>query len=407
MSQRLRVAVVVLCGIIILMTRNVPYTPSSRLFLGYETKLQIVERLHAQREKIAMDYFKHQKEVYQHEIPSEVDVAVVIVTMKREQNNSDYVVHTAAYMDKALRADRHFNTTFMFVCNVDNHPERHTGATHVAKYLPYIQKVASKNNLGISEPIAIPEIRPSDQIEKRRWQEIGDYVFCLNASMIFKPKFVLVLEDDVIPSDYTLSTLYYTLKHRLAVLDQEPERPRKPFTYLRLFYLLREEGFISIVAFGDLFKHGCLECIVGIFELLGLMCVFTVPLYLWQVGLNAVSTDVRVNVKVMRVCAVTVMVISLVASRNGMMEIRRVSPQLYYLGHGRLSITSAVLYPSYIVPDLVQHLQQNTDRHKDLELYKFSVQTGRKGYQLEPNIFSHIGVWSSLRGQRPIDEFIK
>lgn len=406
MALRLFVVLVISCGLSLLLTRNIPFSLSSQLFYDYKTKSGKVEEAYLERANTAEEYLKRQPPVSEHKVFTGVDLVVVIVTVKRDGNNSDYVVQTAALTDKALQTDRHFDKKLMFVCNVDNRPDSHSGATYLAKYMPYIRKMDSKNNMGITPQVPIPKVKHSDKIEKRRWQEFEDYAFCLNASMLFKPKLVLVLEDDVVPLESMFNTLHFTLKHRLNVLNDEYDRPEKTFTYLRLFYLLDQMDFISIHAIGDLFLNGCLECNVGLFDLLGLVCVFTVPLYLWMAGLRAVSSEVKVDVKMMRLCCLTVIVIALVVSRNGLMEIRRVSPQLYYLGNGRVSSLSAVLYPGYIVPDLVRHFQQNTDRHKDIELYKFSVLRGQRGYQLEPNIFHHIGYMSSLRGQRHIEEFV-
>ena len=393
-------------GTIYLLTKDIPYSPSSRLFQSYTNKLKRVEYLHTERVRTAKNYFQGYKKTWGPETNfTDSDIAVVIVTVGRDRHDSDYVIQTAAFTDIAIRMDTLFRKKIMFICNVDEHPESHIEALNLAKYIPYIQKKDSKNNMGINSSVDTVKVRHSDKIDKRRMKETEDYVYCLNASLMFKPKFVLVLEDDVVPFEEMFSVLHHVMQDRLHVLNDD-KQSAKHFTYLRLFYLLYDQDFISLNGVGDALKVGCAECLVGLYELGAIVCVFTPLLYILAIGWKTAISCVNLDRRVLRNCCLVVLVVALFTSRNGILEARRVSPQLYYLGHGRVSSTPAVLYPSHIIPDLVKHLQRNTDRHKDLEIYKFSVKTGRKGYQLEPNIFNHIGIWSSLRGQRSIEEFI-
>jgi len=75
---------------------------------------------------------------------------------------------------------------------------------------------------------------------------------------------------------------------------------------------------------------------------------------------------------------------------------RLFAPYAHYLVPDKFCCTQAILYTAKYAQDVAAYLDRtscNETFHKDDALWKFAT----LGYLMQPNVFEHIGVWSSVR----------
>jgi len=75
---------------------------------------------------------------------------------------------------------------------------------------------------------------------------------------------------------------------------------------------------------------------------------------------------------------------------------RLLAPYAHYLVSDKFCCTQAILYTAQTARDLAAYLDNascNETYHKDDALWQFTT----SGYLMQPNVFEHVGVWSSVR----------
>jgi len=77
---------------------------------------------------------------------------------------------------------------------------------------------------------------------------------------------------------------------------------------------------------------------------------------------------------------------------------RLFSPYLHYLVSDKFCCTQAMLYTAKGAHDVATYMDNtscNETYHKDDALWKFNASGYR--YLIQPNVFEHVGVWSTVR----------
>jgi len=96
-------------------------------------------------------------------------------------------------------------------------------------------------------------------------------------------------------------------------------------------------------------------------------------------------------------CCIYCGLIALCIGRVHMHSWRRLlAPYAHYLVSNKFCCTQAILYTSQTACDLAAYLERtscNETYHKDEALWTFTT----SGYLMQPNVFEHVGVWSSVR----------
>jgi len=96
-------------------------------------------------------------------------------------------------------------------------------------------------------------------------------------------------------------------------------------------------------------------------------------------------------------CCIYCGLIALCVGRVHMNSWRRLfTPYAHYLVSDQFCCTQAVLYTRQTALDLAVYLDNtscNETYHKDDALWKFQASR----YLIQPNLFQHVGVWSSVR----------
>ncbi|XP_028829968.1 post-GPI attachment to proteins factor 4 [Denticeps clupeoides] len=206
-------------------------------------------------------------------------------------------------------------------------------------------------------------------------REKKDYVFCLRKGWeLRRPQNVVVLEDDALPRldffavikdllsrSFARQTLYVKLYH--------PERLQRywnPEPYRILEWIgLGLVGATVILAVLSCFSSGYFSPV----------CFLFFTLY--------------------------VMVTVELAGRHYLLEVRRISPQLYTVSPATECCTPAILYPGNSSIRTAKYLDQEfcfNGNAKDTVMHKIARTTrGERAHSVEPNLISHIGAYSSVR----------
>ncbi|XP_046545157.1 post-GPI attachment to proteins factor 4-like [Haliotis rubra] len=357
--------------------------------------VNIVNHVNHQRVKSAYSYFKRQ-------IPggnlryydsvgksSDIFLTVAIVTVGRTVKNKSqdlgYVLQTSAGIDKFAKSHHFSRRTFVFVCNVDLNPEAHTEAAFLKKYLPFSERYGLtsfklEDNDQIQNNFSTYRTKKNEsKYEKETW----DYSYCLNVAKSFDPEYVLMVEDDAIPHEDLGNVLKYTLGNHLT--DNTKSAPqRKEFAYLKLYYPERWQGY----------AYEALK----ILELVSVGCVGGgVTIAASELFVKNRRYSYKSKLSHFLLGMLFFILTAEFVGRQNIMEIRRLSKYLYTFRQASGCCTQAVLYPSAIVDPLTTYLTTLTSfEHTDISIYDFTQQTSIPTYQLEPNLFYHIGMQSTL-----------
>ncbi|XP_059497389.1 uncharacterized protein LOC132206703 [Stegostoma tigrinum] len=110
------------------------------------------------------------------------------------------------------------------------------------------------------------------------------------------------------------------------------------------------------------------------------------------------------------VLALYTMLVVELAGRHYLLEWRRLSPQLYSLMPATECCTPAMLFSAPAARRVLAYLGSVRCRAgyaKDTALYALLREHGETAYALEPNLVTHIGLYSTLRGpedQSPLED---
>ncbi|KAL6111031.1 pgap4 [Pungitius sinensis] len=211
-------------------------------------------------------------------------------------------------------------------------------------------------------------------------REKRDYVFCLRKGWeLFRPRNVVVLEDDALPKEdffqvvrdllsrrFSLHTLYVKLYH--------PERLQRycnpePYRILEWVGLGLVAATALLLLASSCWSPRCLSFTPSAGHLL----FFTVYF----------------------------MAASELLGRHYFLEARRLSPQLYAVSPATECCTPAMLFPGNSSLRVAEYLDGSfcaKGKAKDTVLYRLARATpGERSHSVEPNLISHIGAYSSVR----------
>ncbi|XP_068444807.1 post-GPI attachment to proteins factor 4 [Clinocottus analis] len=229
-------------------------------------------------------------------------------------------------------------------------------------------------------------IRPSAREQRRNREQVNtferekrDYVFCIRKGWdLVKPENVLVLEDDALPKQdfftvvkdllsrrFSLRTLYVKLYH--------PER-------LQRYWNPEPYRLLEWVALG----------LVGATALL-----LAFPYW------NPCSFSFTLSAHHLLFFTVYFMAASELLGRHYLLELRRLSPQLYAVSPATECCTPAMLYPGNSSLRVAEYLDGSfcvKGNAKDMVLYQMArTIPGERSHSVEPNLVTHIGAYSSVR----------
>lgn len=363
--------------------RDLPYSSVFRTFHHDEKVLdKEVNALNRQRLQKATQYFaslnNSSSTKFYTQVEGHPDLVISIVTVKRSSIYKDmlgYLTQTVASVDRTVKANQAALPTKVFLCNTDINGVAHSEAVKMSSYVPMVTKYDNELDKTKVKQLNI------------RQKETMDYIYCLEKAKSVGSKYIIMVEDDSLPNDNFIQIIKYAL-HQIGESE---------FAYMKLFYPLKWLGYAyEITRVLELVSFGALGG--GLFVV---VC--------WA------SSDRRHSMTSQNVqfCigAIYAVIIVLLVGRPNVLKLRTLSPHLYSIRPSSACCTPAMLYPREIVPRLISFLNSSKqlDSHVnlDLQIYAFSEQHRIPTYQMEPNVFRHIGIISSLSSMvKKAEEFL-
>ena len=393
-------AIVALC-VAVYISVNRPLSLLYRVFRSEEAMRNIATAANSIRYQAAVEFIRSLETQYVRRpigttrFEDKPELVIAIVTMARKDSiGMGYLSQTVASVEKVIQDDTFFRRKLLFICNVDKKPGNHVEAIKLQKKFHYAKKYGG-NSLAVLT-YNKQKMFHTDLVDTARIREIEDYVFCLNVSHSLSKQYVMVLEDDVIPYTDLLEVVRFTLNNKLSNSSNRLLKKRKPvFSFLKLYYPLKWQGYAFEV---DKLLELCgLASVLGAF-IAGFFTVFKTN----RRGNNSVSFS-----RIYFHGIILSSLISLLIGRVNLDGWRRLSPQLYKLESSPASCTQAMFYDRTFIPWLMNHLLVNNSLNKDLAIDKFSKRYDLPGYEIEPNLFLHTGLTSSLTAElKDPEEFL-
>ncbi|XP_054635689.1 transmembrane protein 246 isoform X2 [Dunckerocampus dactyliophorus] len=210
-------------------------------------------------------------------------------------------------------------------------------------------------------------------------QEKRDYTFCLrHAFNSVRPRNLVVLEDDALPLQNFFQVVQDLLSRRFAAHT----------LYVKLYHPERLQRYWNPEPY-------------RILEWVGLGVVGTTLVLLTLSYWNPCSFSFTPSALHLLLLTVYVMAAAELLGRHYLLELRRVSPQLYAVSPATECCTPAMLFPGNASLRVARYLDDafcTKGNAKDKVLYNIVRSIpGEQAHSVEPNLISHIGAFSSIR----------
>ena len=365
---------------------NLPFSWWFDLYHSQDDMKNLALTLNEQRLKKAREYFKYidlrkSIEFYKKSKEVNIAIAVAIVTVKRnflKGNDMGYLSQAVASMDYLIKRDRKFGSIYMFVCNVNQDPEAHVEVASIEGYVPVIQRFgANITHARTVRNLLYNKMNHVNSFEK----ETIDYMFCLEHAKELNPRYVLLLEDDVMPCSLLFDILWDKITNQMM--------SNKNFSHIKLYYPEKWQGYafelkriLELISFAAVGAGMALlvHSIARLFSSSSRESYHTRLLY-FVFGAIFLATIVHA------------------IGRQTILELRRMTSFLYYVKDSDGCCTPAMLYPNYVIHPLLDFIGQEgirTKYHLDLAIKEFVTEKQYAAYQIEPNLFRHTGMYTSL-----------
>ena len=305
-------------------------------------------------------------------------LAVTIITVSRNRHlildyEPKYLTQTVASFLKLLKADtfdsRRFNVG-LFICNVDPQPDSYAEVKALPRWIQVFQRFPHSS-------VPLSDMTYDAVIDKEK----QDYVFCLEQSLAQNVSHVLLVEDDALP----LPDLFPVIDQLIfSNFENAGISSSNNVTYFKLYHPERLLGYISLE-----FER--------IPELLSLSCLLSIVLLRMYTKWSSRSLPVPFLWAIFFIYSgLTILALG----RVNVIEFRRLSKYLYQLTPAPSCCTPAMLFPKQggrIVADYLKSITCKSHFAKDTALDSFRQKKGLLARMIQPNLFKHIGQFSTLR----------
>ncbi|XP_077428156.1 post-GPI attachment to proteins factor 4 [Vanacampus margaritifer] len=284
------------------------------------------------------------------------ELLVTVVTVRRRKAlRYHYLLQVMRQLSALLAGCGERPCAQVLLCDVEGGPEVHEDAKLLERHFHVLRRPAGHRR----EPVNTFE------------QEKRDYVFCLRrAFQLAQPQNMVVLEDDALPRPDFFRVLKELLSRRFAARS----------LYVKLYHPERLQRYWNPEPYRILEWVG-----------LGLLgATLLLRLLSW-----------RMSAAHLVLLAVYVMAAAELLGRHYLLELRRLSPQLYAVSPATECCTPAMLYPGNASLRVASYLDGAAcfkGNAKDTVLYRLVRNIpGERSHSVEPNLVTHIGFFSSIR----------
>lgn len=307
------------------------------------------------------------------------DIVITVITVSRhtELYNPRYLTQTVVKLIDLLSIDssRLGFSYGLMVCNVDISPKSYKEAEKLSSLVHTTVKYKHQQEINLNK------------FEKEK----QDYVYCLMKSLMYQPKYVLLMEDDAYPTSRMLLVLEYSIQNIFEGKVSEYNRPHKNIAYLKLYHPERLLGFISLEFY-------------RLIELAG-----AILLLLTLVVFNRKFFYLARSWKSVAIVGIYIAFLALAIGRQNFIGVRSISKYFHTFAPAPSCCTPANLYP---YSGAVAIINSFADKYsyqsyaKDMLLEEFLTESDYQAIYVEPNIFQHIGQYSSLRKGSILDPYV-
>ncbi|XP_046572563.1 post-GPI attachment to proteins factor 4-like [Haliotis rubra] len=297
----------------------------------------------------------------------DVGITVVTVSRNRKYEGGYQPRHLTQVLGRLVDLINITNTELkygIFLCNVDGHPDSYREATSLNPTFTTFQKFKGK------------QAKFVDIFEKEKM----DYIYCIEETLKRNASNVFMIEDD----SYPHKDLFLVLEKVISY----PEENQKTnnVTFIKFYHPERLLGYLSLQ----------LERLPEMFALgavFGTILVVPVCLYLFKES----DSDVRL---LWILSALYFSLGALAIGRVNLIELRRFSAHMYQVTPAASCCTQAMFFPQDGARSIVKHLKEVTCKKgygKDMALEEIRGRGHYKALMVQPNLFIHTGLFSTLR----------
>ncbi|XP_063151021.1 post-GPI attachment to proteins factor 4 [Candoia aspera] len=290
---------------------------------------------------------------------------ITIITVQRRPE-FHYALQVAARFHRLLQECGPFCQHHrLLLCNVETDPSNHWDAKLLAPFFAAVNRYSGQENL--------------DLLPNRFEKEKRDYTYCLEKSLqLYRPEYVLLVEDDAIPEEGFFPVLHHLLQIRFS-------KPHlRNALYIKLYHPERLQRYINPEPMRILEWLG-----LGMFS--GSFLGFV---YSWASSRSSLSWSI-----VLFFALYSMMLVELVG-RHYVLELRRLAPSFYNIVPVTECCTPAMLFSAPSAHRVLRYMKEvhcHPGFAKDTALYSLLRTKGEQAFVVEPNLVRHVGMFSTLR----------
>ncbi|XP_071778471.2 post-GPI attachment to proteins factor 4 [Centroberyx gerrardi] len=301
------------------------------------------------------------------DIAKRPELLVTVVTARRtEGRDFHYLLQVMQRLIGLLGGCGERRCAEVLVCDVESGPQENEDASLLEDHFRVIRRSPE-------------EQRRSRERVNTFEKEKRDYVYCLRKGWeLVRPKNVVVLEDDALPRRDFFAVIKDLLSRRFALQT----------LYIKLYHPERLQRYWNPEPY-------------RILEWIGLGLVGATALLLTFPYWNPFSFSFTLSATHLLFFTLYIMAAAELAGRHYLLEVRRLSPQLYAVSPATECCTPAMLFPGNSSLRVAEYLDESfcvKGNAKDMVLYQMARSVpGERSHSLEPNLITHIGAFSSVR----------
>ncbi|XP_034535366.1 transmembrane protein 246 [Notolabrus celidotus] len=301
------------------------------------------------------------------DIAQQPDLLVTVVTARRNEGQDfHYLLQVMQRLSRLLGRCGDLKCAEVLVCDVESGTQENPDAVLLENQFQVIRRS--------------PEEQQRDRERINTFErEKRDYVFCLRKGWdLVKPRNMVVLEDDALPKEDFFTVIQELLSRRFALQT----------LYIKLYHPERLQRYWNPEPY-------------RILEWVGLGLVGASALLLTVLYWNPCCFSFTLSAGHLLFFTLYFMAAAELLGRHYLLEVRRLSPQLYAVSPATECCTPAMLFPGNSSLRAAEYLDAShcvKGNAKDTVLYhKVRTTPGERSHSVEPNLITHIGAFSSVR----------
>ncbi|XP_061194206.1 post-GPI attachment to proteins factor 4-like [Saccostrea echinata] len=312
------------------------------------------------------------------------DIGITIITVSRNRHRLDqyepkYLTQVVGKTLQLLNETKHLKllklTYSLFLCNVDDEPSSYFEFKNLKEIVTTFNRFPNSSS------------RPLFQrsIDRTLEKEKEDYIYCGEQAFKQNVSNILLMEDDALPNNDMISVV----DHHLYSMGLSKTGPHQSdITFIKLYHPDRLLGFISL-------------------EKERLPELFCLGLILTTCFVKAYLTIHPIEANHRKIIWLGFFVYSclfvLAVGRQNFTALRRISKYLYQVTPAPFCCTPAIVYTKagfHAVSSYLKSVRCKSGFGKDTAIDKLrKLNPKLRALLIQPNLFKHIGMYSSLRDQ--------